>query len=332
MSKKVLVTGAAGFAGHHFIEHALETTDWDIVGLYSLRHRGDAQRLPVSERFKPFFHDLSGPLSDRERLMIGYCDYIVNMAADSHVERSIQDPVPFVRNNVEISLNMLEFARAMSPVSFVQISTDEVYGPALEWDKHKEWREILPSNPYAASKACQEALAISYWRTYGVPLIITNTMNMCGPRQDSEKFIPMCIRKIHRGEMITIHGSTNAIGSRQYLHAKNHADAIIFLLNSGAPTAYNPDVESLVQVPERYNVVGENEINNLDMATIIATMMKKELKYDLVDFHQARPGHDRRYALDGSKIAELGWRAPISLEQTIKETIEFTLANPEWMD
>lgn len=327
----VLVTGAAGFAGHHFVEHALDTTDWNIIGLYSLRHRGDALRLPSHSRFVTMFHDLNGPISERQVGRIGPVDYIVNMAAESHVERSITDPVPFVRNNVESVLTMLEYARLVRPKAFVQISTDEVYGPAIDGDRHKEWREIIPSNPYAASKAAQESLAVSYWRTFGLPLIITNTMNMCGPRQDKEKFIPMCIRKVAMGETMNIHSGSRGPGSRQYLHAKNHADAIIWLLDRGAQHAYSPEIDTAQQMPARFNIVGENEVNNLDMAMMIAAMMDKPLKYNLVDFHTTRPGHDRRYALDGSKIANMGWRAPISLEQTIKETIDFTLENPEWM-
>lgn len=329
--KTVLVTGAAGFAGHHFVEHALSTTDWRVVGMYSFRHRGDSLRLPRDDRFIPVFHDLNGPISDRLTSLIGPVDYIVNMAAESHVERSIEDPVPFVRNNVDVALNMLEYARQVKPLAFVQVSTDEVYGPAIGTDKHQEWREIIPSNPYAASKAAQEAIAISYWRTYGVPLIITNTMNMCGPRQDAEKFIPMCIKKIWKGEKITIHGSSGAAGSRQYLHAKNHADAILFLLKNFPASHYDPGKVALPQMPDRYNVVGETEIDNLEMAQMLAMLMKKPLHYEMVDFHQARPGHDRRYALDGDKMKLFGWRAPISLEQTLKETIDFTLSNPEWM-
>lgn len=288
--------------------------------------------MPVNNRFKPMFHDLNGPFSERQKHLLGEIDYIVNMAAESHVERSISEPVPFVRNNIESVMTMLELARFLKPKVFVQISTDEVYGPAVGNDKHQEWREIIPSNPYAASKAAQEAMAISYWRTYELPLIITNTMNMCGPRQDAEKFIPMCIRKIHRGESVSIHGdSSGRSGARQYLHAKNHADAIIYLLNKDIPTFYDSDHE-ISQRPDRYNIVGEEEINNLNMAQLIAELMDKPLIYNFMNFHQARPGHDRRYALDGSKMKNIGWTAPISLRDTLKETIDFTLAHPEWME
>jgi dTDP-glucose 4,6-dehydratase len=328
--KRVLVTGAYGFAGSHVVEHIIESTDWEIVCLYSFRHLGCPLRSYRSERVQNIFHDLNAPISCRVAQKIGHVDYIIHLAAQSHVERSIEDPVPFVQNNINATLHMLEFAR-MAPglEAFLQISTDEVYGPAMPGDKHEEWREMLPSNPYAASKVGQEALAISYWRTYGVPVMITNTMNMVGPRQDTEKYLPMLIKKMIKGEEITIHGKVGNIGSRQYLHARSHADALIWLIKNKTPTRYRSESEAH-QRPDRFNVVGEEEVDNLSLAKRVSSKLGTNFNYRLQDFHSARPGHDRRYALDGGKIAELGWKAPFTLDQAIEETIAYMKDNPEW--
>jgi len=335
VKKRILITGSAGFIGTHLVEHIVANTDWEIVGLDSFKHRGDSVRITNSEhqppdRYKIFTHDLSTPLSHRLIEKIGKVDYIVNMASDSHVDRSITDPVPFVMNNVSIALNMLEYAKEAKPKIFIQISTDEVYGPALTGVNHAEWSTILPSNPYSASKAAQEALAISYWRTYNVPVIITNTMNNFGEYQDCEKFIPMLIKKINAGKQVTIHGKKGDIGARYYLHARNKADALLFILKNTKPTLYKDNMEKVV-IPDRYNIVGDVEINNLEMAQIVAKMLNKKLKYILEDFHACRSGHDRRYALDGTKLRELGWEAPVNFEQSLKRTIEWTLERPEWL-
>lgn len=327
---RFLVTGAAGFIGHHTVEHLLANTDDEIVGIVSFRHRGCSMRLRHlgSPRFRVVHHDLVGPISERLAEDIGPVDIILNIASESHVDRSITDPVPFVRNNVDLVLNMLEYARLVKPRVFIQVSTDEVYGPALRGDRHEEWAAIKPSNPYSASKAAQEAIAISYWRTYGVPLIITNTMNNFGERQDVEKFIPKVIAKILRGEKVEIHGRNDVPGSRFYLHARNHADALLFLARA---FQYGPPAFPLYEVPGRYNVVGEREVNNLEMATRIASLLGKSLDYEIVDFHGSRPGHDLRYALDGDKIVVYGWRAPVPFGESLERTVRWTQEHPEWL-
>ena len=172
--KRILITGSAGFIGTHTVEHFIANTDWEIIGIDSFRHRGDSLRVNQDPtRYKIYTHDLTTPISDRLIRKIGDIDYIINMASESHVDRSITDPVDFCENNIKLALTMLEYAREAKPKIFIQISTDEVYGAALNGMNHKEWSTILPSNPYSASKAAQEALAISYWRTYGVPIVIT---------------------------------------------------------------------------------------------------------------------------------------------------------------
>lgn len=328
--KKILITGSAGFAGSHLVEHILKNTNWDIVGLDSFRHRGDSLRVIKDARYHIHTCDLSSPISHRLLSKIGDIEYIVNMAAESHVDRSIDFPVPFVQNNVNVALNALEAARILKPSVFIQISTDEVYGAAPEGFKHQEWLPALPSNPYAASKAAQEALAIAYWRTYDVPIAITNTMNLFGERQDTEKFIPMLIKNIHHGKRVPIHGNEKYIGKRHYLHARNHADAILWIINQGNIRMHS-DSASII-FPDRYNVVGDVELNNLELAQMISKILVKPLMYDLIDFHAARPGHDRRYALDGSKILSKGWRAPVSFSDSLFKMVRWTLENKEWME
>lgn len=688
MSRRILVTGSAGFVGSHLVDHLLAKTDWDIVGLDSFRHRGDSLRVQKSERYQIHALDLSSPISPRVLDLIGPVDYIVNMASESHVDRSITDPVPFVQNNVNLALYVLEAARVLKPKHFIQISTDEVYGPALEGIDHKEWDRILPSNPYcvhpdsvvetpsgrrkiselkegdevlgycrgelafrpvaavmgrttdeeflrvkhkygnlltskdhrfmivrpnrgsdgsldrakitepvecraadlrpgdwlvlnrtvlrratdssiseararlfgffvgngnlkylashrrkslqfcsgyqhlvekyatsfrdefglqgtvykhsskecwyfqagaakvwdtfeqfgsgaqnkqcvaaldwdepqvaaylgglfdadgsyndtskcisistispvlahqllylfkrigclasvssalrgkgkrrcyrvtvtdskskmtfvekckpakypitiesesqmtmlrddvvyvpfkgydliendvgrmidievedshnffcdgvlvhnSASKAAQEAIAISYWRTYGLPLTITNCMNMIGERQDPEKFVPLVISKVLKGETVTVHGSEKYIGKRKYLHSRNLADALLYLLKFPYVNQYSDSITA-DQTPTRFNIVGDVELNNLEMAQMIAKFVGKELRYELVDFHAltTRPGHDRRYSLDGTKLARLGWRAPVEFEESLRRTVEWYLQNPAWL-
>lgn len=333
MAKTLLLTGIAGFAGSHALEHVMEKTDWNVVGLSTFRHRGDPLRLDIDDydpdRIRIYHCDLNSDISHRLIDRIGPIDYIWNLAAESHVDRSISDPRPFIENNVQLAITMLELARVVKPEVFIQISTDEVYGPAPADINFKEWSPIVPSNPYSASKAAQEAIAISYWRTYNVPLVITNTMNLIGERQDIEKFVPMCIAKINAGKTVTIHGREGHIGSRFYLHARNHADALLFLTNrDNRPTLFERDMH---EKPDRFNVRGEREVSNLEMAQMIADILGKELHYELVDHHASRPGHDPRYALDDTKLRRLGWTPPVSLQESLVKAVEWTLRNPEWL-
>lgn len=332
--KRVLLTGAGGFFGSHLLRHLMVNTDWEFVCPCSWEHKGTPERLENAikgmnpDRVTVITHDLSTPFTDITKKRIGKIDIILNIASNSHVDRSITNPREFIMNNTALAFNMLEFAREIKPEVFLQFSTDEVYGVAPHGVNHKEWATILPSNPYSASKACQEAIAISYWRTYGVPVIITNTMNLFGETQDAEKYTARLINKIYNGETVTVHGTEGNIGSRFYLHARNGADAVYFILKNLPPKAY---VEDEVLMPDRYNIVGDVEMNNLELAQLVANILGKELKYELKDFHFGRPGHDRRYALDGTKLKELGWTAPMKFEESLKKSIEWTLNNKQWM-
>jgi len=333
---KVLLTGIAGFAGSHIFEHLLLNTDWDIIGIASWKHKGTPERIEevlkrdesLRDRVTIITHDLISPITEMTKKKIGRVNYVLNIASESHVDRSITDPVPFVQNNVNLELSILEYAREYKPDLFLQFSTDEVYGVAPEGINHPEWASIVPSNPYSASKAAQEAIAISYWRTYGIPLIITNTMNLFGETQDSEKYIAKAIRQISRGESITVHGTPEKIGSRFYLHARNMADAVLFIIKNLKPTPYAEDVDL---VPDRYNIVGDIELNNLEVAERIAKVVGKPLNYTFTDFHATRSGHDRRYALDGTKLKNLGWKAPLSFDESLERYINWTFNNPQWL-
>lgn len=334
---RVLVTGAAGAIGVHMVAHIMKNTDWRVVALDSFRHKGYYDRFDAVmddhvdwlPRVDIIRHDLTAPLTERQVEKIGYTDFIINLASLSDVHSSIEDPVPFVRNNVELMLNVLEYARAVKPRAFLHFSTDEVYGPA-EIDKgHPEWDTILPSNPYAASKAAQEAIAISYWRTYNVPLIITNTMNNFGEMQSPSKYPAMIQKKLEAGEPVEVHAAADGqIGTRYYLHSRNAADAVLFILNTIEPRLHVPGT---VDRPCRYNIVGDKQLNNLELAQVIAKLMGKELRYELVDFHSKQPGHDLHYGLDGTKLAELGWESPMSFEDSLANVIKWQSANKGWM-
>lgn len=340
MSKRILITGIDGFVGHHTFEHIMKNTDWTVVGVDSLtkEHKGDSLRLSQVLEVHPEWRarlvkhriNLSGHISHRVADVVGEVDYVLNIASRSHVDDSITDPVPFVTDNVALALAMGEYARITKPKKFIQCSTDEVFGPAIGEEQHTEWLPFKPSNPYAASKASQNAILYSYWRTYEVPLMITHCMNMFGERQDPEKYIPMCIAKIQRGEELTIHGKEGDIGSRMYLHCRNLADAWLYMLREINPVMYEDD-HTKHQEPLAMNIAGQVEMDNLELADLIAAHLGKELKYKLVDFHSARPGHDRRYALDSTKIRQAGWSESLSFEETIEKTIQWTVEHPEWM-
>lgn len=332
--KRVLLTGISGFLGSHILEEILTNTDWDVVGLASWKHKGIPERISDSvhyqankNRVEIITHDLTARINPSTIQRIGHIDYVIHAASESHVDRSISDPVPFVKNNVDVTLNMLEYARVVQPQAFIQVSTDEVYGSAPEGYSHAEWDTILPSNPYSASKAAQEALAIAYWRTYDVPVVITNTMNLIGERQDSEKFVPKVVKAVLNDEVMTIHVSPEGKpGSRHYIHCRNQANALVWLLNNRPPQMY-PEVDR----PDRYHISGQEEIDNLDMAQRIAAIMGKTLKCETVDFHSIRHGHDTRYSLDSSKIYSLGWTPPIPFQESLERTIQWSLGHPDWL-
>ena len=337
-SKKLLLTGVSGSIGIHFVAHLMRNTDWDIIGVASFRHKGNADKITAHlnshpedvSRFTLITHDLIGPFSETQKRRIGKVDYIINLASASDVEDSIHNPTYFIKNNIESTLNMLEYAREVRPEVFVQFSTDEVFGPTDGKSFYKEWDSHVPSNPYAASKSCQEQIATSYWRTYGVPVIITHTMNNFGEMQQGSKFPVMIQKAIEEDKEITIHGESNGeIGSRSYIHSRNVADAVLFILKNTKPYIH----QSLaIDKPDCYNIAGDKQLTNLELAQVIAKLMGKELKYKIIDSHSARPGHDPHYGLDDSKLKSLGWKSPVSFEESLKSTIEWQSQNKQWIE
>lgn len=281
------------------------------------------------ERLKIIPHDLIGPFSEMTKKEIGHIDYIINLASLSDVEASIQDPVTFIQNNIWSTLNMLEYARECKPETFIQFSTDEVYGPSETNQRFEEWSPILPSNPYSASKASQEAIAIAYWRTYDVPVIITNTVNNFSEMQQPSKFPVIVQKKIAKGEMVQIHGKKGEIGTRYYMHSRNAADALLFILKNLPPYKHQANQ---VDRPDRYNITSDDCLDNLELAENIAYMMGKELKYEFVDHHSTRPGHDKNYGLSGEKLKKLGWKEPVSFLESLKNVITWQTNNPKWIN
>jgi len=339
MSKTVLVTGGAGFVAHHVIEKILRETDWNVVSLDRLDFSGNLNRLwdmaqdldtTTRKRIRVVFHDLRADLNPLVRREIGKVDYVLHLAAGSHVDRSIEYPMEFVLDNVVGTCNVLNYARDLDGLErFIYFSTDEVFGPAPVGVDYKERDRYNSSNPYSATKAGGEELAVAFENTYKLPIYITHTMNVFGQRQHPEKYIPMCIRKVHDGDTITIHSdATRTIpGSRHYIHAADVADAMLFLLNLRATLEED---HGGAKCP-KFNLVGAEEINNLALAQLIADVQGKPLHYEMVDFHSSRPGHDLRYSLSGEYMKSLGWVPRVALSQRIGEVVNWTLANERWL-
>lgn len=329
---RLAITGMSGFIGSHLWEHTMKTTDWEVVGLVKMDRAGDLNRIQETLNDHPEWasrttivrHDLNDSL-DTVHKHIGELDYIAHLAACSHVDTSIADPVGVFCNNARSTVQMLEYARRHQPnlKKFIYFSTDEVYGPAPEGYDFTEEDKLKPSNPYSAGKAAGEMITMAYGKTYGFPYLITNTMNVFGERQDPEKLIPKSMKFINEGKRMIIHGTPGNIGKRHWLHARNAADAVIFLLQ-------NPIVK------DKVHIVGDIEMDNLQMFKLVAKFMGKEdvkegVDYEFLNFHATRPGHDSRYSLDGKKLADLGWKAPVEFEQSIESTVKWTLLRPQWV-
>jgi dTDP-glucose 4,6-dehydratase len=323
----VLITGGAGFIGHHLIEAILKNTDWEVVTLDRLDYSGDLGRLSeisawpqARHRVRFVWHDLRAGINPTVARRIGGVELVLHLAAATHVDRSIEDPMGFVQDNVVGTTNLLLWARDARPAQFLYFSTDEVFGPAPNGRSYAEWDRYRSANPYAATKAGAEELCLAFQNTYGLPIAITHTMNVFGERQSPEKFIPSTVRKVRDGETVQIHAdATRTIsGSRFYIHARNVAAAMMFLHQRALPG-------------EKYNIVGEREVSNLELAQLIAATVGRDLKYEMVSWHASRPGHDLRYALDGSRLAAMGWRQPVDFEESLRRTIQWTLEHPEWL-
>ena len=354
----VLITGGCGFVGHHFVEHFLKATDWQVVVLDKLTYAASGfDRLRDIDAFSDarvtvYTVNLATGLTKGLAEEIGPVEYILHLAAETHVDRSIARPMDFIEANIVGTCGLLEYAkwhmqRWRGRLKAVQyFSTDEVFGPAVMptpgltegkafknvcpdtpprnklglMDTYQEWDRYNSTNPYSATKAGAEELSLAYANTYGVPLFITHTMNCFGERQHPEKFIPLVMRKVLKGQRVTIHGdgSRKQAGRRSYIHCRNVASGVHWLL-----TRY--------EQREKYNIVGEQEISNLELAQAIADILGKPLDYEIVDFHSSRPGHDLRYALNGSKMGFRGWQPPMGFMASLESTVRWTLDHPRWL-
>lgn len=304
MVRKVLISGASGFIGSGVLKYLLEKTDWEFTCLCSWRHRGSPLNVPRDERVTVVTHDLVGRLPE-----LGLFDYILHLASESHVDRSISDPVNFIENNVSSTLQVLEYARRCAPEVFIMFSTDEVFGAR----EHEEWDILLPSNPYSASKAAQEMISIAYYSTYKLPVVITNSNNIIGPNQDKEKFLPKLIDLIKRDKPVTIHTANGVLGKRFYNPVQNVADALLFIL-----THYR--MGDGVR-PQRFNLPGGEELDNLELAVHVAHTLSRPLKYDLVDVSDIRPGYDEFYPRTDGMLHSLGWTPVVAFKDALPDII-----------
>lgn len=354
--KKVLITGATGFIGSHLVEHLLKNTDWQIVILDRMDSASNPNRLigmdgwsEFKPRVKTVWWDLKSQVNDLiAKQLGGPFDYIFHLAAGSHVDRSITDPMAFFQDNCIGTVNLLLYARdgglkfipgEPTESKFLYFSTDEVFGPAPmdeSFTGFKEWDRLNPNNPYAAAKAGAEMAVISFANTYRMPCIMTNTMNVYGERQHPEKYVPMVINKVLKGEKVLIHSNKDKTqaGKRHYLHARNICAATLWVIENGKCLDGSA-------TQGRYNVVGEKEVDNLAMAQLIAGFVNewavehgqeaKPLDYEMVDFHSSRPGHDLRYALDGAHLASEGFAYPVAFEESLRKMVRWTLDHQDWL-
>lgn len=340
--RRFLITGGAGFIGHHIAEHILKNTEDQVVlfdklsyvspGWNRVRSIKVAGEAIESGRLKLVSGDFTKPIEPGIALELGPITHILHLGAMSHVDTARKDPVGAIEDNVLGTQYMLDYASDLKALGslelFLYFSTDEVYGPAPAGVNFKEGDRYNASNMYAATKAAAELLCSQAANTEGLPVVITNTMNVFGERQHPEKFIPKVIRKLRAGEIIEIHGDAHGnSGSRYWIHARNVADALLFICGLGERLTTADHTKG------RFNIVGEQEITTLDLANLIADIIGVDAKCEVVNAAAERPGHDFRYALDGSKLAALGWKHPKPLKEALMATLDWMRApeHEEWL-
>lgn len=320
-NKKVLVTGGAGFIGGNFVQYMVNKyPEYDIYNLDLLTYAGDLTKHTEIEN-KENYHFIKADIADRNTILPLFekekFDYVVHFAAESHVDRSITDPEIFVRTNVLGTQVLLDAAKETGVKKFLHVSTDEVYGE-LDFDPTTFFTEktpLQPNSPYSASKASSDLLVRAYHETFGLPINITRCSNNYGPYHFPEKLIPLTISRVLNDQKVPVYGNGGNI--RDWLHVHDHCAAIDLVLHQGV----NGEV---------YNVGGHNERTNLEVVkTIIKTLGKSE---DLIEFVKDRPGHDKRYAIDPSKLEKLGWKPMYTFETGIAQTIQWYLNNKEWWE
>ena len=343
MSEKVLVTGGAGFIGHILIKHLLDNTDWEIVTIDRLDYSGNLNRFShmlkdanseTKKRVKIIYHDLKSEINNLIDSQIRDVKHVFHLAASSHVDRSIVDPMTFVYDNVVATGNLLNYARNLDKLeTFVYFSTDEVFGPAPDNISFKEWDRYNSTNPYSASKAGGEELAVAFENTYDLPILITHTMNVFGERQHPEKFVPNTLWKLRENKKVLIHSNKDKTkpGSRHYVYAEDVARAVLFLVQN-LELVKKGNLDEYGAKCLKVNIPGTKELNNLEVAQLISKFSGYKLNFELVDFHSTRPGHDLRYALDDSFIKSIGWEPKYSVEEGFEKLVKWFLENPEWLD
>ena len=314
---KILITGGAGFIGSNFVRYVLsEHPSYRVVNLDKLTYAGNLDNLSDLEDH-PGYEFVKGDVCHPEvvnRIVGIATDAIVHFAAESHVDRSIDDPAIFVKTNVLGTQVLLESALKFKTRRFIHISSDEVYGTLGKEGKFREDSPLLPNSPYSASKASADLLARSYFQTFGLPVVISRSTNNYGPYQFPEKLIPLFITNALSDQELPIYG--DGLYVRDWIFVRDHCKALDLLLHKGRPG-------------EVYNIGGENERTNLEITHMI--LKKLDKPESLLKHVKDRPAHDRRYALDCSKIkSELGWKTQTSLEQGISETVDWYVANQAW--
>ncbi|GIO70008.1 dTDP-glucose 4,6-dehydratase [Paenibacillus sp. JTLBN-2024] len=314
---KLLVTGGAGFIGSNFVLYMLQQhPEYQIINVDSLTYAGNLENLKSIENH-PNYTFSKTDITDAKAIDALFqqgVDVVVNFAAESHVDRSILDPEVFVKTNVLGTQVLLDAAKKYGVTKFVQVSTDEVYGTLGETGLFTEETPLTPNSPYSASKAGGDLLVRAYHETFGLPVNITRCSNNYGPYQFPEKLIPLMISRALNDQALPIYG--DGLNIRDWLYVEDHCSAIDLVIHNG-------------RVGEVYNIGGNNERTNLHIVkTILAELNKPE---SLITYVQDRPGHDRRYGIDPTKITqELGWKPKHNFETGIKETIQWYLNNKEW--
>lgn len=315
---KYLICGGAGFIGCNFARLCLSWSAVDsVVVLDKLTYCGNLENLEDIST-SPRFTFIHGDICDPQTVdtAISGADVVVNFAAESHVDRSIEDSAPFLRTNVEGVRVLLDAARKHNTPRFVQISTDEVYGDLPAEGYFTEFTPLAPSSPYSASKAAADLLAKSYFRTFGTPVVITRCSNNYGPYQFPEKLIPLFVTRAMANQKLPVYGS--GMNVRDWIHVEDHCRAIYDVMQKG-------------KVGEVYNIGGDSERTNLEVIQLLLDALGKD--GSLIEFVKDRPGHDRRYAIDHTKITkELGWKPLIPFEQGLKDTVRWYVDNVSWVD
>lgn len=315
--KTVLVTGGAGFIGSCFIRHILKKyPESKVINLDALTYCGNLENLKDVEN-NPNYQFIRGNICDKKlvRNIIKGCNYVVNFAAESHVDNSIKRPEIFVETNVMGTLNLLQASIESDIERYLQVSTDEVYGTLEETGYFYETSPIQPNSPYSASKASADLLVRAYHETYGLPVLITRCSNNYGPYQYPEKLIPFFISKLLNGEKVPVYG--DGMNVRDWLYVYDHCEAIDRVLHSG-------------KIGDVYNIGGHNEKTNLEITKLILDAMGKD--EDSIEFVEDRLGHDKRYAISNNKIfSQLDWQPSVTFEEGIKLTIDWYLNNQDWI-